>query len=87
MILIELDDSGFESKLATSELQALDEIGGAGEQDAPAVFDQGKAERCREVTLAAAGRSSVILPGVRQSRFGFSIRFTRAAVKALRPWA
>jgi hypothetical protein len=27
---------------------------GVGKQHAPAVFDKGKAERCREVALAAA---------------------------------
>jgi hypothetical protein len=34
--------------------------------------------------FAHAGRSSVILPGVRRLRFGSSIRFTRAAVKPSR---
>ena len=34
--------------------------------------------------FAYAGRSSVILPGVRRLRFGSSIRFTRAAVKPSR---
>src|SRR5207302_2937150 len=39
------------------------------------------ADGASEETLAATGRSSVILPGVRRLRFGSSIRFTRAAVK------
>src|SRR5215210_6632993 len=39
-----------------SDLQPLDEIGGSGEQHAPAVFDESEAERCRQVTLAGAGR-------------------------------
>src|SRR5262252_870855 len=51
---VELGDGGFEGELAASNLQPLDEIGGAGEQHPPAVFDKGKAKRCREVALAAA---------------------------------
>jgi hypothetical protein len=47
-------DGGFESELATRNLQPLDEIDGAGEQYAPAVFDESEAERCRKVALAAA---------------------------------
>jgi hypothetical protein len=84
VVLVELGDSGFEGKLAAGDLQSLDEIGGSGEQHAPAVFDEGIAERCRQVTLAGAGRSSVILPGFRELKFGSPIHFTRAAVKSLR---
>ena len=44
MVFVELGDGGFESKFAAGDLQPLDEIGGSGEQDAPAVFDEGEAE-------------------------------------------
>src|SRR6516162_7066025 len=53
---VELGDGGFESELATGNLQPLDEIGGAGEQHAPAVFDESEAESCGKVALATAGR-------------------------------
>jgi hypothetical protein len=81
---VEPGNGGFESELATGDLQPLNEICGAGEQHAPAIFDKGEAESRRKVALAAAARSSVILPGVRRLRFGSSIRFTRAAVKPSR---
>src|SRR5712691_6764675 len=44
VVLVELGDGGFESEFAAGDLQPLDEIGGSGEQDAPAVFDEGEAE-------------------------------------------
>ena len=47
----------FEGELAARDLQALDEIGGAGEQHAPAVLDEGEPEGCRQMALAAAGRA------------------------------
>src|SRR6516165_9318342 len=53
---VELGDGGFESELATGNLQSLDEIGGAGEQHTPAVFDESEAESCRKVALATARR-------------------------------
>ena len=56
MEFVELGNSGFESELAAGDLQPLDEIGGAREQHAPAVFDKSEAERCREMALAAARR-------------------------------
>ena len=40
--------------LAAGDLQPLDEIGGAGEQHAPAVFDKSEAERCCKMALAPA---------------------------------
>src|SRR6516164_7187431 len=40
---VELGNGGFESELAAGNLQSLDEIGGAGEQDTPAIFDKGEA--------------------------------------------
>src|SRR5205814_10168581 len=42
---VELGNGGFESELATGDLQSLNEICGAGEQHAPAVFDKSEAER------------------------------------------
>ncbi len=39
MVFVELGDSGFEKELATGDLEPLDEIGGASEQNAPAPFD------------------------------------------------
>jgi hypothetical protein len=39
------------------------------------------AKRAGQPRLADAGRSSVILPGVRRLRFGSSTRFTRAAAR------
>ena len=40
-------------------------------------------ESTSKPTFADAGRSSVILPGVRRWKYGSSIRFTRAAAKLL----
>src|SRR6185437_2544939 len=53
---VELGNGGFESKLATGNLQSLNEICGAGEQHAPAVFDESEAESCRKVALAPTRR-------------------------------
>ena len=47
----------FEGELAARDLQPLDEIGGAGEQHAPAVLDEREADGCRQMALAAAGRA------------------------------
>ena len=49
--------AAFEGQVAASDLQPLDEIGGAREQHAPSVLDEGEPERCREMALAAAGRA------------------------------
>jgi hypothetical protein len=56
VVLVELGDGGFEREFASGDLRPLDEIGGAGEQNAPAPFDQGEAERRGQVALSAAGR-------------------------------
>ena len=48
MVLVEPGDGGFESEFAAGDLQPLDEVGGAGEQHAPTVFDKGEAESCRQ---------------------------------------
>ncbi len=49
-------DGGFEVEFAARDLQLLDEIGGAGEEDAPAILDEGEADGRGEMALAAAGR-------------------------------
>jgi hypothetical protein len=59
----------------------LHHVGGAGEQDAITVLDQGLAERCGEMRLADAGRASVMLPGVWVLRWRSSTRFILGAVK------
>jgi hypothetical protein len=38
LVLVELGDGGFEPQLPARHLQPLDEVGGADEQHAPAVF-------------------------------------------------
>jgi len=53
---VELGNGGFENELAADNLQPLDEIGGAGEQHAPGIFDEREAESCRKVALAAPRR-------------------------------
>ena len=55
MEFVELGNGGFESELAAGNLQSLDEIGGAGEQHAPAIFDKGEAESRRKVALPTPG--------------------------------
>jgi hypothetical protein len=40
MIFVELGDGAFKGEIATRGLQLLDEVCGAAEQDAPAVFDE-----------------------------------------------
>ena len=77
MILVELGERAFEGELAASDLQTLDEVAGLPEQDAPSVLDEREADRCREMALAGARRSSDILPGIRATAGGFIIRFTR----------
>src|SRR5712664_4818909 len=70
MVFVEPGDGGFESEFAAGNLQPLDEVSGSGEQYAPAVFDKGEAESCRQVTLAGAGRpeqnqiGALVQPGI-----------------------
>ena len=45
------------SEIAPRDLEFLHEVGGSGEQHAPAVFDQGEAERRRQMRFSAAGRA------------------------------
>ena len=41
VVFVELGDGGFECEIAARDLKLLNQVGGSGEQDAPAVFDQG----------------------------------------------
>jgi hypothetical protein len=59
----------------------MDQGGGGGEADGEALLTGGQPQAQGNMGFAGAGRSSVILPDVRQSKFGSPIRFTRAAVK------
>ena len=77
---VEPVDGGFEGELAAGNLELLDEVGGSGEEDLPAVLDEGEADRRGEVALAATGRTGVIMPGVRLSKPGSRIRSTLATV-------
>jgi hypothetical protein len=52
---VELGNGGFESELATGNLQTLNEICGAGEQHAPAAFDESEAESCARWLLPPPG--------------------------------
>src|SRR5271155_5656525 len=56
VIFVELGDRRFEREIATGELKPLHEVGGFREQDAPALFDQGQAERGSEMGFSSAGR-------------------------------
>ena len=48
LVLVELGDGGFEPQLPARHLQPLDEIGGAGEQNAPAVLDESAARALQQ---------------------------------------
>ena len=52
VIFVELGNSGFEREVAAGNLQPLDEIGGAGEQNAPAVLNKREAQCRCEMALA-----------------------------------
>src|SRR3546814_802305 len=45
VIFVELGQGGFQCQLPSRDLEFLNEIGGAGEEYAPAAFDQGQADR------------------------------------------
>ena len=49
--------AALEREFAAGDLQLLDEVGGAGEEHAPAVLDEGEADGRSEMALAAAGRA------------------------------
>jgi hypothetical protein len=62
VLLVELSERVFEGELAASNLQALDKIAGAGNRHTPAVLDERETDRCRQMTLAAAGEQEQIGP-------------------------
>src|SRR5437868_13566922 len=76
---VELGNGSFESQFAAGDLQPLDEIGGASEQHAPAVFDEREAESCRKVALAAAWRGRAIAPDTRGRTRRITTLFIRFA--------
>ena len=55
MEAIEPVDGGFETEFTARDLELLDEVGGAGEHDPPAVLDESKADGRGEMALAATG--------------------------------
>ena len=57
VMLVEPVDGGLEGEFAARRLEALDQVGGAREQDAPAVLDQAAADGGGEMALAPAGRA------------------------------
>jgi hypothetical protein len=54
VILVELGDSGFQGELAPSDLELLDQIGGAGKEHAPAVLDEPEADGGGEMRFPTA---------------------------------
>ncbi len=59
-------------------LEPVDEVDDVEEAPACAVADEGTGNGDRQMRLAGAWRSSVILPGVRRMRFGSHIAFIHA---------
>jgi hypothetical protein len=67
--------------------ESVDEFDGGEEADALAMMlDRLDADRRGEMRLAGAGRTNVILPGVRRLKSGSRIGFIRAWV-ILSPWS
>ena len=52
MVLVELVDRRRERQIAARDLKLLDEVGGPGEQDAPAVLDKSEAESRRQMNFS-----------------------------------
>ena len=80
--LVKLGERSRKGEIAPGRLQLLDEVGRAREEHAVAVVDQPRADRRRQMRLARARRTSVILPGVRRLRFGSRIRSIPAAARS-----
>ena len=57
MVAVEPCELAFEGELAPCHLQALHQIGGAGEEHAIAVFDQGETDGGGKMAFAGAGRA------------------------------
>ena len=84
VIFIELLDGAGEFEFLPCGLELLDQIGGAGEQDAIAGLDQGVPERCGQVAFAGARRSSFIMPAIMQATRFYATGFIRVLAKWLR---
>ena len=84
VIFVEFGDRRFEGKIAARDLKFLHEVGGPGEQDAPALFDQGQAERGREMGFSCAGRDSDMAPGFWRVKRQSTTRFIRLRAKRWR---
>jgi hypothetical protein len=84
MKAVEPVDGGFKREFATRDLQPLNQIRGASEQNAKAVFHQRQADRGREVRLPTAGRTRGILPNITTPMGGSFIGITLATVRASR---
>ena len=78
MILVQLGEGGFQSEITPGDLKFLNQVGGSGEQDPPAILHQGVADGGRQVRLAAAGRNDGILPDTRGRTRPSTVLFTRA---------
>ena len=70
IVAVEFAKRAFERQFPPCDLEPFDKIGGASEQDAPAILDKGKSQRRREMALAGARRAehqdigAVAEPGV-----------------------
>ena len=82
MIFVELGERAFEGEFTASDLQALDEIAGSREQDAPSVLDEREADGRREMALAAAGQASDIIHRNIRLKLSSIIRIIPAPEKA-----
>jgi hypothetical protein len=76
-------DAGI-AAVAVGQRKIGEELGHALIEDRAVVAAGLVAEGTGKPTFADAGRSSVILPGFRRSRFGSSTRFTRGAARPSR---
>ena len=68
-------------------LEPVDQIDGGEESAARACADTAARDRDREMRLAGAGRSSVIVPGVWDQKCGSRIRIIHDAARRWRCWA
>ena len=73
MVFVEFGDGGLEREFAAGELELLDEVGGACERHALAIFDEGEADGRSEMALSAAWR-----PEKQQVGAGFEPAITGA---------
>ncbi len=84
MIFVEFGDRRFEREIATGDLKPLHEVCGFREQDPPALFDQGPAERGRQMGFSSAGRDSDMAPGFWRVKRQSTTRFIRLRAKRWR---